>query len=92
MSGTPTLNIVTGDNVLTRATITSPGLILYGPSGKSSGNVVSDLSKTYIFSDNREYIQFIYSFELLSALLDSAPTNNADQAVLFTISIDIQDK
>ena len=46
--------------------------------GQSSTNtpVVKDLARTYIQSGDGKYIKVIYSFKLLAALLDSAPTSS----------------
>jgi hypothetical protein len=65
--------------------------------------VVSDISKTYMFNTNKVdpsgnpatdgtngYVQFIYTFELLSALLDSAPTaTSSSNNNIFQIAVKV---
>ena len=53
----------------------------------STQKVVKDISKTYMYSANGEYVEIIYSFELLAALLDSAPTNGINSPVLFQMNM-----
>jgi len=67
------LLVATGTGV-TQLTVICP-LLSLDASDTSGTPVVSDISKTYISSPNGQYIQLIYTFELLAALLDSAPTN-----------------
>lgn len=87
------LQIVTGttgpDSATQYITINSPALLLYS-TASSSETVVEPLSETFIYSENLEYWEAIISFNLLSALLDSAPTQNANgvaTTTLFTVTI-----
>ena len=68
------LQVKTGADV-TELTVTCPLLSLDATEATTGTKVVSNISKTYIYSPDGKYIQLIYTFELLAALLDSAPTN-----------------
>jgi hypothetical protein len=69
------VKILTGKNVNNDyLTIVCPTLSL--GQGNTDTPVVKDLARTYIQSgDDGKYIKVIYSFKLLAALLDSAPTS-----------------
>uniref|UniRef100_A0A6C0IDB1 Uncharacterized protein n=1 Tax=viral metagenome TaxID=1070528 RepID=A0A6C0IDB1_9ZZZZ len=79
--------ILTGKNVTNDyLSIISPTLSL----GQSSTNtpIVKDLARTYILSGDGKYIKVIYSFKLLAALLDSAPTaNSSTSTTIFQMQV-----
>ena len=84
------LLIQTGTNVDdSYLTIICP-LLSLSSTDNSGTKVVSDISKTYIYDENNEYIQLIYTFELLAALLDSAPTNTGSGANIFQMAVGLQ--
>jgi hypothetical protein len=64
-------------------TIVAPTLSL----DTSGTSVIQDVSKTYLYSVNGEYVQVIYSFNLLAALLDSAPTNGNGGPTIFQMNM-----
>ena len=67
------LQVLTGTAV-TQLTVIAP-LLSLSSTDVSGTSVVADISKTLTYSADSGYVQMIYSFELLAALLDSAPTN-----------------
>lgn len=101
MSTTNNLQILTGSAVTAasgKLSIQSPALVLYS-SSISNDPVVQNLSTTAIYDGdtNNNYLQIIYSFQLLSALLDSAPTNSgsstttAGNPTLFSMTVNVGD-
>ena len=87
--------IKTGTAASSLITTTSPTLDLYGTD--TTKQVVNVLSNTYMYdyngttvADNSNYIQAIITFELLSALLDSAPSGNTP--VLFMVNVTVTGK
>jgi hypothetical protein len=68
-----TLQVLTGTAV-SQLTVIAP-LLSLSSTDVSGTSVVADISKTLTYSTDSGYVQMIYSFELLAALLDSAPTN-----------------
>lgn len=96
MSSSP-LNVLTGTNAAPLDagyfSYTSPSLQLNSSSGTK---LVKILTQTYFFSpqstttpSSGAYIQMVFSFELLAALLDSAPTNTGtkDGANIFQVAV-----
>jgi hypothetical protein len=82
------ITVVTGRDVTQGSgkylTVISPALSL--TTGGLS--VVKDISATYKYTTNGEYIQLVYSFQLVAALLDSAPTNSkTGSPVIFQLQI-----
>ena len=76
--------------------VSAPVLGLYGPSGTdTSQSVISPLAQTirwnYDATATKEapvdIIDVAYTFELLSALLDTAPTQASSGTTLFTVTI-----
>lgn len=81
----PNLQVLTGIAVSPYLTIVAPTLSL--ETDVSGTSVVRTISQTYFFSPNGEYVEVVYSFELLAALLDSAPTNGRTGAVVFQMAV-----
>jgi len=82
------LQILTGAEVIPKyLTITAP-LLSLSETDVSGTSVVSDISKTYLYDASGGYVQIVYSFELLAALLDSAPTNtNGGKTNIFQMAV-----
>ena len=83
------ITIVTGSNVFNSKnkylSVISPALSL---SAGTNTAVVKDISATYKYSSNGDYIQLVYTFQLRAALLDSAPTNDKNGSpVIFQLQI-----
>lgn len=86
------LLVITGSDVINNnhLQITSPSLSL--SSSATSVDVVKPIANTYIYKKNGEYVQVIFTFKLLAALLDTAPTQSgtaATGAVLFQMNVTI---
>ena len=78
------ITIRTGtEEVADYLTIVAPTLSL----DTSGTSVIKDVSKTYLYSVNGEFVQVIYSFNLLAALLDSAPTNGKGGPTIFQMNM-----
>jgi hypothetical protein len=79
--------------VLTGTSVTTDFVTLYSPSISllqkgSTTPVVKELARTYLYdSSNGQYVKLIYSFTLLAALLDSAPTYSGTELQLFILQI-----
>jgi len=92
MSDTPLLVAADPGNLIS---ITAPGLRLYNTSDGSASSknpsVVNAIARTVMYNLTFTIIEVIYTFELLSALLDSAPTgvgpNGSPTPTLFFIQI-----
>lgn len=93
------LQVVTGSSVTTPDTpgaqpllsIVCPNLAL-SATDTSGTPVVQTISATYIYSPETagaKYIEVLYTFELLAALLDSAPTNTTGGPTLFQMIMEI---
>ena len=86
-------NLLVSNNPTNIVTITAPSIQLYNTAisgGEvSATTVVSQLALTVMYEQTRyTIIEVIYTFELLSALLDSAPTGSKNPT-LFYIQIQI---
>ena len=81
------LKILTGRSVETKyLKLFSPSVSLLQTTSDGTP-VVRELARTYFYSTNGEYVKVIYSFKLLAALLDSAPTYNGSTLSLFILQI-----
>lgn len=100
MANANNLTIYTGQNAANVIIVQSPALLIYDSISPSSSvsdinsttqqpQVVQPRAQTFIFKPgNIDYFQAIYSFNLKSALLDSAPTQGVNQTpLIFTITI-----
>lgn len=83
------LQVLTGTAV-SQLTVIAP-LLSLSSTDASGTSVVADISKTLTYSTDSGYVQMIYSFELLAALLDSAPTNTggAGNTNIFQMAVKI---
>ena len=83
------LNILTGTDVIVdKLNIQSPLLSLGQITVDTK--VVKDLARTYIYSGDGKYVKVIYSFKLLAALLDSAPTSTGGTSTnIFQMQIQV---
>ena len=89
MSTIGSLQVLTGNTSVQEKylTIISPAISL---SSTSTTQVVEDVSKTYFYSPNGDFVQIIYTFQLLAAVLDSAPTQGTKQTpVVFQMNVGI---
>ena len=69
--------------------VISPAISL---SSTSTTQVVEDVSRTYFYSPNGDFVQIIYTFQLLAAVLDSAPTQGTSKQqtpVVFQMNVGI---
>jgi hypothetical protein len=89
MSTIGSLQVLTGNTSVKESylKIISPAISL---SSTSSTQVVEDVSKTYFYSPNGDFVQIIYTFQLLAAVLDSAPTQGTTNTpVVFQMNVGI---
>lgn len=86
------LKILTGPAVEKKyLEVESPAINL---NSTSTIDVVEEIARTYIYSyDNKlqcQYVQVIYTFQLLAAVLDTAPTNGTqNKPVVFQMNVGV---